>query len=186
MGFGKSTAWVLLPALGGISLLAMAAPGHALTTVCTAAWSSSASGTASGSLAGGSVPPCFSTTITASVTYGTGANAGTINTSNVINGLGTDNFSITSPQSIDLGIKAATSEVLTLRFSQAVTNPYLFFTFTDSGDSITFSNSFNLVDANNAAKSGNTVTMVGAANTNNDGFVICRAIARGFLGELCH
>jgi hypothetical protein len=73
---------------------------------------------------------------------------------------------------MDLGINASTTENLSLTFSQQVTNPYLFFTYLDTGTSFTFTQPFTLAQANNATASGSTVTASGAANSQNDGFVV--------------
>ena len=166
--------FLALPLLGALAALSAPAPGKALTTVCTAGWSGSnvaPGGTASAALTGAASPPCPSPTVTASVTVGTGANAGVINGSDVIGGSATNNFTRTSVASVDLGVNASTNESLSVTFSRAVTNPYLFFTFTDTGTSFTFTQAFALAQANNASVSGQTVTATGA-NTNNDGFVV--------------
>jgi|GEM_PF-1526825 len=79
---------------------------------------------------------------------------------------------------MDLGINASTTENLTLTFKEAgvltqVTNPYLFFTYLDTGTSFTFTQPFTLAQANNATASGSTVSATsGAANSQNDGFVV--------------
>jgi len=101
-----------------------------------------------------------------------GANAGTINSGDAINGTGTDALGRTSVKSVDLGINGNTTETLVLTFSQAVSNPYLFFTYTDAGDSVKFLNPFILIDSNNAQVAGDTVTFVGAGNSQNDGFIV--------------
>lgn len=149
------------------------APGKALTTVCTAGWSSApVAGVASALLTGGATPPCPFSAVTASVTVGTGANAGTINTGDAISGSATNNFGRTSVTSVDIGVPASATENLTLTFTQAVANPYLFFTYLDSGDSFTFSQPFVLAQANNASRTGSAVTGTGGTNSSNDGFVV--------------
>ncbi len=106
------------------------------------------------------------------MTVGTGANAGVINGADAIGGSATNNFTRTSVASVDLGVNASTNESLSVTFSQAVTNPYLFFTFTDPGTSFTFAQAFALAQANNASVSGQTVTGTGGSNSANDGFVV--------------
>lgn len=164
-----------LPLLGFALAVVAPAPSRALTTVCTAAWTSSvpAGGTASGALSGAATPPCPSPSVTASVTVGTGANAGNRNTSDAIGGSATSNFARTSNESMDIGVVGTNGNYSrTLTFSQAVTNPYLFFTFTDLGTSFTFTQAFTLAQANNATRSGSTVTATGGTNSANDGFVV--------------
>ena len=74
---------------------------------------------------------------------------------------------------MDIGVLANNaSNVRTVSFSQAVTNPYLFFTFTDLGTSFTFTDAFTLAQSNNASVSGQTVTGTGGSNSKNDGFVV--------------
>lgn len=155
------------------SVLIGATPGKALNTVCSAYWSNTAvSGVATSLLIAGQ-PPCPPSAITTSVTVGSGANAGTVNSSDSITGTGTNSIPRTQPSSVDLGVPANTTENLTLTFSQAVPNPTLFFTYLDAGTSFTFTQAFSLVQANNATASGQTVTASGsAANTNNDGFIV--------------
>jgi hypothetical protein len=103
---------------------------------------------------------------------GTGANAGTINTGDAISGSATNTFYRSAVSSVDIGINATTTENLSLTFSQAVTNPYLFFTYMDAGTSFTFTQAFTLSQANNASVSGQTVTGTGGTNSANDGFVV--------------
>lgn len=180
MGFGKSAALNLPPTLGAISLMVLAAPGHALTTVCTAAWSGNDVGwggtTDPTLLDGASVPPCFSPPVTAQVTVGSGANAGVIFSGDAIGGAATSNFERTSPESVAVGVlgdpETTVDEELALTFSQAVANPYLFFTYTDNGTSFMFSDAFSLVQANNASRVGQVVTVAGASNGQDDGFVV--------------
>lgn len=160
----------------GVAVSAVfASPSHALTTVCTAAWAKpdvAPSGTTPLTALTGPVPPCSSTPVSAQVTVGSGANAGVINTGDAIAGTATSSFARTSLPSVDIGVPASTNEPLSLTFSQPVTNPYLFFTYTDNGTSFVFSNAVSLLQANNATLSGQTVTVSGASNQQNDGFVV--------------
>ncbi|MEB3255448.1 MAG: hypothetical protein VKJ05_03565 [Synechococcaceae cyanobacterium] len=155
------------------SVLIGATPGKALNTVCSAYWSNAAvSGTATSTLNAGQ-PPCPPSAITTTVTVGSGANAGVVNSSDAITGTGTNSIPRTQPSSIDLGIPPTTTENLTLTFSQAVPNPTLFFSYLDPGTSFTFTQAFTLVQANNASASGQTVTAFNSAgNTINDGFIV--------------
>lgn len=120
----------------------------------------------------GSIPPCSSTPVTAQVTVGSGANAGIINGGDAIGGSATSNFVRTSTSSVDIGAPISTNEPIALTFSQPVTNPYLFFTYADNNTSFIFSNLVSLLQANNATLSGQTVTVSGASNQQNDGFVV--------------
>ena len=175
MAFPVRRSFLILPLLGVLATLCAAAPGKALTTVCTAGWSGSrvpAGGTASAPLTGAK-PPCPSSTVTASVEVGSDANAGTINTTDAIGGSATSNFARTSIASVDIGVPANATQSLVLTFSQAVANPYLFFTYLDSGDSFLFSQPFALVQANNASKTNAaTVAGTGSGNGQDDGFIV--------------
>lgn len=166
----------LLLVSGAAAISASALPGRALNTVCTAAWSGGTvtpgTTTPAAQLTGGAVPPCFPLPVTARVTVGTGANAGVINAGDAITGTGTNTFVRTSVPSVDIGVPTATNESLSLTFSQVVRGPYLFFTYGDDNTSFTFSEPFSLAQANNATRSGQTVTFSGAGNTPNDGFVV--------------
>lgn len=160
---------------GAAALLALPLPGHALTNVCTAGWSGSnvaPGGTATAPISG-AVPFCPATAVTASVTVGSGANAGVINTGDAISGSATNTFNRSAVSSVDLGVQASTNEALTVSFGQAVANPYLFFTYGDPNTSFTFSQPFSLVQANNASRSGSVVSISNSATNNqNDGFVV--------------
>lgn len=167
----KFVAGLIPVAFGGLSLLAVADPAKALTTVCTADWQAPSGAISSGLLT--AVAPCSPAANTAGITIGSGANAGTINGGDAITGTGTNNFTRTSINSVDIGINGNTTGQRTLTFTQAVVNPYLFFAYADAGTSFVFSSPFSLVQSNNAAKSGLTVAVdVGASNTQNDGFVV--------------
>lgn len=171
---GKLTqSLMLLPFLGAMALAADGRPAQALSTVCTPTWSGTGpSSTINGTLTG-AAPPCPATSVSATVTYGSGANAGTINNTNAITGAGTNNYAQTSPTSVDIGHPTSgTPEALTLTFTQAVTNPYLFFTYLDPNTSLTFSQAFTLLQSNNATLSGSTVSGNGGTNSVNDGFVV--------------
>lgn len=180
MGHSKAAPFVLSPVVGGLLLLAVATPGHALSTVCTAQWAPPLSTpplsfeVASGPLTGGSAPPCFPTSVSAQVTVGAGANAGEFFSGDIISGAATSNFARTSPESVALGVPGSTTdEQLTLTFSQTVSNPYLFFTYADNNTQFVFSDSFSLVQANNASLAGQTVTVSGPDDGGQgDGFVV--------------
>lgn len=70
---------------------------------------------------------------------------------------------------MDLGVNGNTNESLRVDFSQAVTNPYLFFTYFDSGTSFTFAQPFTLAQQNGASQSGSIVSFSGTATTNEQG-----------------
>lgn len=173
-----------LPLLAGSCIALQAAPAQALNTVCTAAWSGS-------NVTPGQATPatpivgtgynCPATTVNTTVTVGTHANAGVINTNYIWgSGTGSSNYPTTSNTSIDIAVPANTNENLTVTFSQTVYNPYLYFGFTDPNTSFTFTGAFSLLQANNASKVGNTVQIAGgAANSGNDGFVVQMAGAYG-------
>ena len=166
--------WLLLSLFGAVGALAAPAPSQALppvSLVCTPAWSSAPVLGAVSAPFSGATPPCPNSA-TASVQVGTGANAGTVNAGDSIVGPGTDALGRTSVTSVDLGIKASITETLTVTFSQTLPNPYLFFTYLDAGDSIDFGvTPFALIDANNAQRSGTTVTFAGSTNLQSDGFI---------------
>ena len=67
---------------------------------------------------------------------------------------------------------AATNQPFNVTYSQPVQNPYLFFSYFDQGTSFTFAQPFTLAQAFNASASGSTVTAVGAADKQDDGFVV--------------
>lgn len=164
-----------LPLVAGLAGLGAFTPARALTTVCTADWqapSVSAGQTKTATILAGSTG-CPSS-VTASITVGSGANAGTVNGGDAITGQLTSGLSSTSTSSVDLGVQATnpTNEPLTLTFSQSVSNPYLFFAYLDANTSFTFTDAFELVSSNNALASGNTISGTGGTNSKNDGFVV--------------
>lgn len=167
----KRISLAVLPLVGGLVFL-NASPGRALTTVCSPDWQTGTGSTRSGVLTGAQ-PPCPASAVTATVTVGTGANAGQVNTGNVITGSATNNYTLTDVKSVDIGIQATSTENLALTFSQAVANPYLFFTYFDNNTSFTFGNPFTVVQSNNATVSGSTISGTsGSSNSANDGFVV--------------
>lgn len=74
---------------------------------------------------------------------------------------------------MDIGVPNNGNFARTVTFSQAVSNPYLFFTYLDVNTSFTFTQPFVLVQANKATVSGQTVSALNTVSNNqNDGFVV--------------
>jgi len=164
---------VLLPLLGALAVVAAPAPGRALTAVCAANWTGTVSVNTSASGVLNTTAPCPSTSVTAQVTVGSGANAGQINTGDAIVGSGTNQFVRSPVSSMDIGVPNNGNFARTVTFSQAVSNPYLFFTYLDVNTSFTFTQPFVLVQANKATVSGQTVSALNTVSNNqNDGFVV--------------
>jgi len=93
-----------------------------------------------------------------------------------LTGLGTNNFTRTSPSTVGIGAlgdagSGPTNQAFTLSYSQPVIDPYLFFSWIDNYSEYKFYNPVTLLQANGASLLGATVTSTG--NNNQDsGFVI--------------
>jgi hypothetical protein len=165
-------------ALSGAALFALtltsASGAQAAETVCSAIWSlpnGTPGGTKSAPIQGAN-PLCPAPSIMATVTVGTGANAGVLSTSGATwnTDLGTNLFPPTSDSGIAIGSPASTNTNLSLTFSPNVTNPYFYVSYLSANESITFANPFTLVQSNSVSQSGLTVTGLGP-DTRNAGFV---------------
>lgn len=168
-----------LPALAmpAIALLTLTSAGRAsaLTTVCSAAWIPP-NGTPGGSksaLIQGSNAACPTSAITATVTVGSGLNAGSLNASGATwnTDLGSSQFPPTSDSGIAIGSPAATATNLSLTFSTPVTNPYFYASYFNTGESLTFTDPFSLLQSNGVSRTGMTVTGSGPDSSRHSGFV---------------
>jgi hypothetical protein len=168
----------------GLAVLAVALVGapraEALTTVCTAAWTSPdgiAGGTKSAPIQGAN-PACPTSAITATVTVGTGLNAGQLASSGATwnTDLGTNLFPPTSDSGIAIGSSAATTSSpatsnLSLTFNRPVTSPYFYASYFNDGEGLTFSAPFAILQSNAVSRSGQTITGSGSAASRHSGFV---------------
>ncbi|MFM7642926.1 MAG: hypothetical protein ACKO45_15430 [Cyanobium sp.] len=134
-----------LTVISGLCCALAIAPAHAATAVCTVGFGSSvAPGATIAAALSGPTPPCPVSPVTVSLNTGAAAgNSGTVFSSDIINGLGTNNFTRTSPTSVVVG-SASTNQLISLTFSQPLANPYLFFSFTQSQESFVFGQPFTL------------------------------------------
>lgn len=169
----------ILASLFGLGIgLAGAAPAHAFTTVCTPGWNATtANNPATGTLAGAS-PPCPASAVTASINN--------IQEGKTVNGTPTNfdwgaqlasNYPTATTTASGMAIGA--DQNYTITFSQAVLNPYIYFAYIDQSTWFTFSQPFQLVQANNAqvstnpSRPANTVEAVGSSlDRPSDGFVV--------------
>lgn len=168
-----------LLALSGAALFALtltsASGAHAAQTVCSAIWSGSAAtpgGTKSAPIEGSS-PVCPASSILATVTVGTGANAGVPETS--FTGWSffslSNQFPPTSNSAVAIGSPASASTDLTLIFDKPAPNPYFYSSYFNSGESITFSDPFTIVQSNGISVSGSTISGGGSDAVGDAGFV---------------
>lgn len=168
-----------LLALSGAALFAItltnANSAQAATTVCTAAWTlpyGTPGGTKSAVIQG-SDPACPATPITATVTVGTGLNAGYLVSSGASwdTDLGTSLFPPTSASGIAIGSPASTSTDLSLSFDQVVSNPYFYTSFLNGGETLTFTDPFAILQSNGVSVSGLAVSGSGPDSEKQSGFV---------------
>jgi hypothetical protein len=178
----KASSSPLVAAVTSAMVLAWA-PGEAFasTTVCTPTFNPPGVAPASPITANlGTVSPCPSTSVSMTLnTVGSGLSTdqvGTVHSSDLISGLGTNNFVRTSPTSVGIGalaetLSGPTTQSFTVTYSQPVVDPYFFFSFIDGFSEYKFYDSVSLLQSFNATLSGNKVT----SNGNNDqdsGFVV--------------
>jgi hypothetical protein len=151
----------------------MISPARSITTVCTPGFGSSVSpGAIITAALTGPIPPCPTSPVSVNIDTGAAAaNAGVVFPADIILGPGTNDFVRTSPTSVAVAASAASSELISLTFTQPLKDPYLFLSFLDPNTSFTFNQPYTLAQAFNATSTGSTVTSSGT-NTQNDGFVV--------------
>jgi hypothetical protein len=170
---------VRLLALSGAALFAITltntSSAQAATTVCTAAWTlpDGTPGGTKSAVIQGSDPACPATPITATVTVGTGLNAGQIGASGATwnTDLGTNLFTPTSDSGIAIGSPASTATDLSLTFDQPVRDPYFYASYFNAGESLTFAEPFAVLQQNGMTQTGLTLAGSGPDSDRNSGFV---------------
>lgn len=162
------------------------APGKAFasTTVCTAVFSPPGVAPASPITASlGTASPCPSTSVSMTLnTVGSGLatdQVGTVHSSDLITGLGTNNFVRTSPTSVGIGALAETpsgptTQSFTVTYSQPVVDPYFFFSFIDRFSVYKFYDPVSLLQSFNANLWGiDEQIVISSGNSDQDsGFVV--------------
>jgi len=164
-----------------ISLAAVAGPlilfagaGSAHAGLLAASWTQQASSPTSS--LGGTLSPA---TITG--TTGAFSNAGSVSTQDwnsfgFVSSSGLGTITQVGNATVALGFAGNnTPTTQTFNFAPAIVNPYLFFNFTDNGETYDFSSvgagNVILVSASNASLSNGIVTSTGG-NTGSDGFIV--------------
>ncbi|MFN9629760.1 MAG: hypothetical protein ACK59A_05950 [Cyanobacteriota bacterium] len=111
--------------------------------------------------------------ILATVTVGTGSNAGAIEPS--VMGwdyfLLSNQFPPTSKSAVAIGSPASSSTDLTLTFDKPAPNPYFYTSYFNAGESITFSDPFTIAQSNGVSVSGSTISGSGINAVADAGFV---------------
>lgn len=178
--------------LGGLSVLSVlsvtmaAAPQAEALTVCSAIWTTPDAPQGGNKTASiqGSNSACPTTAIVTTVPVGSGANAGVVVTSGA--GWAVDAnanlYPTTSDSGVVIGSPAASTSAavqnLTLTFDQTVTNPYFYTSYFNTGESLTFTAPFAVLQSNFTATTGTTLT-----GTNSNGNLRSAGFVAQFLGD---
>lgn len=80
-------------------------------------------------------------------------------------------FPPTSKSAVAIGSLPSSATNLSLTFDKPASNPYFYASFFNSGESITFSDPFTIVQSNGVSVSGSTITGSGSDSTADAGFV---------------
>jgi hypothetical protein len=180
---------VRLRVLAGLSVLSLtmaAAPKAEALTVCSAIWTTPDApqgGTKTASIQGAN-SACPTAAIGTTAPVGSGANAGVVVTSGA--GWAVDAnanlFPTTSDSGVVIGSPAATTSAavqnLSVTFDRTVSNPYFYTSFFNTGESLTFTAPFTVLQSNFASTTGNTIT-----GTNSNGNLRSAGFVAQLLGD---